>query len=109
MINRGVFIVLCLVLPAAASPRLDPGVQDRTLELGRSQSGELSAGETHSYTIPVVANQYLSLRVEQLGIDVVATLVGPDNVTRTDANSAKGTRGSETLTIIADTSGEYRL
>lgn len=109
MINRGVFIVLCLVLTAASSPRLDPYAQDGTLELGRSQARELSAGETHSYKIPLAADQYLRLRVEQLGIDVATTLVGPDDVIRTDANSAKGTSGSETLTIIADSSGEYRL
>ena len=51
----------------------------------------------------------MAVLVAQRGIDVAVTLIGPDEVKRTDANNAKGTQGVETLTIIADAPGDYRL
>jgi len=107
--NRGVFLVLCASLPALSSPRIHARAQDLTLEPGPPVARELATGETHSYRIPLAADQYLSVLVEQRGIDITATLIGPDNVKRTDANNARGTQGVETLTIIADAPGDYRL
>lgn len=107
--HRGVFLVLCASLPAVSSPWIHAGAQDLTLEPGPSVARELATGETHRYRIPLAADQYLSVLVEQRGIDITATLIGPDDVKRTDANNAKGTQGVETLTIIADAPGDYRL
>ena len=109
MVNRGVYIILCLLPTVASSPRLDARAQDRALEPGPSVARELGTGESHTYSIPLTADQYLSLLVEQHGIDVTATLSGPDGVKRTDANNAKGMQGVEALTIIADAPGDYRL
>src|SRR5262245_53656554 len=109
MVHRGLSIVLCLSIPAALSLRLGARMQIPTLEPGPSLERDLGTGETHSYKVPLAADEYLNVRVDQRGIDITATLVGPDDVKRTDANTAKGTQGAETLTIIADTSGDYRL
>jgi CHAT domain-containing protein/tetratricopeptide (TPR) repeat protein len=86
-------------------------VQESALRLaaGRPVVGALSTGETHSYTMTLAADEFVSISVEQRGVDVVATLVGPDARKRTDANNAKGGQGVEALTIIADTAGDYRL
>jgi CHAT domain-containing protein/Tfp pilus assembly protein PilF len=106
--KRAVFILVCVALPAASS-RILARAQDRALEPGPPVSHELTTGATHVYSIPLVADQYLKVLVEQQGVDITATLVGPDGVKRTDANNAWGTQGVETLTIIADSSGAYRL
>src|SRR5215475_9440611 len=48
------------------------------LELGKPIERELAGGQSHAYQITLAAGQYLDVVVEQRGIDVVATLSGPD-------------------------------
>ena len=86
-------------------------VQESALRLAPGQPlvGALSTGETRSYTMTLAADEYVSISVEQRGVDVVVTLVGPDARKRTDANNTKGGQGAEALAIIADMAGDYRL
>lgn len=79
------------------------------LEPGSSIVGELKGGDSHSYQIKLVADQYLLVLVEQRGINLVVALVGPDNKELLEADTAKSKQGSELLTVIAETSGNYRI
>jgi CHAT domain-containing protein/tetratricopeptide (TPR) repeat protein len=107
--NRGLCLTIYICLASASASMLAARAQDRALESGAPVADELATGDTHSYRIPLLADQYVSLRIEQRGVDVAATLIGPDAIKRTDANFVKGTRGAESISIIADVTGDYRL
>src|SRR5215204_1561574 len=119
--------LLCLVvltspirgaLPAGGQPRSgitpisDPsqGVGDaRLLEPGKPIERVLARGESHSYHINLSAGQFLHAAVEQRGIDVVASLSGPDGKQVTENDSQKGGLGTERLLFLTDRAGTYRL
>ena len=42
-------------------------------------------------------------------MDVTVTLVGPEGATEAEANNARGERGAEALTFIAERAGTYRI
>ena len=81
----------------------------RPLELGKSIESELKGGESHAYQVTLAADQYLSLVVEQRGINLVVALVGPDSkkLSETDVETSK--QGSDSVTMIAEVSGTYRI
>lgn len=81
----------------------------RELKPGAPIGRELAGGETHSYRLIVTAGQYARVVVEQKGIDVVVKLFGPDEEKILEANSPNTTLGPEPVSLIATTSGNYRL
>ncbi|MEN3336091.1 MAG: hypothetical protein V7641_5456 [Blastocatellia bacterium] len=103
----------CLLLPAflllagpltaqnnQAIPALEP---DKPIER------ELAGGQAHDYRIKLDAGQYLSVVVDQRGIDVVVTLFDPDGKKLAEVDSPNGTLGPEPVAVIVETSGLYRL
>ena len=58
----GVFLLL-LSFPAASPLSLDAGPQARALEPGQSIVRDLTDGETHSYTIALAADDFVSIVV----------------------------------------------
>lgn len=68
---------------------------------------ELKGGETHRYTIKLKVNEYISLVVEQKGIDIVVTLLAPDGNRLQEVDSPNGTQGPEPLLFISEKAGEY--
>ena len=106
----GVFILSCLsLLPAflqRADPRADaphlphtvrsaPSTQEPAqapaLEPERPVARDLNAGESHTYKVALDADQLMIAVVEQRGVDVAMTLVGPDGVKQAEVNNVLGT------------------
>jgi CHAT domain-containing protein/Tfp pilus assembly protein PilF len=83
------------------------GLEARSLELGKPIERELKGGESHSYKITLAADEYLQVVVEQRGIDVVLTLVGPDGKSHSEVDSSKAAQ--ESLSFVAERAGDYRL
>ncbi|MGA8145934.1 MAG: tetratricopeptide repeat protein [Candidatus Acidiferrales bacterium] len=83
--------------PASAPP----------LELGKSIERELRGGETHVYRIHVEAGQFLHFVVEKKGIDVVGVLIGPDGKVVAITARPTGIFGTEPLSAVVATSGDY--
>jgi hypothetical protein len=81
----------------------------RVLTQGQTLERELSGGQSHSYKIKVVANQYLKIIVEQKGIDVVVELYLPDGKKLIEVDSPNGTQGPEPVELIAPMDGDYSL
>jgi len=81
----------------------------RILELSKPIERELKGGEVHAYHITLTTGQYLHIVVEQRGIDVVVTLLGPNGKQLAEVDSPNGTQGPEPVSEIAETSGAYRL
>jgi CHAT domain-containing protein/Tfp pilus assembly protein PilF len=81
----------------------------RTLEPGKPIERELAGGQSHAYQITLAEGQYLSVIVEQRGIDVVIKLLGPDDKQIAEFDSEIRKRGQETVTQVAEVAGSYRL
>lgn len=69
----------------------------------------LAGGETHSYRFELAAEEYLSLTVEQLGIDVELALFGSDHDELCRLDSPNGERGREPLAVVADRDTDFEL
>jgi CHAT domain-containing protein/Tfp pilus assembly protein PilF len=85
------------------------GAEARRLEASKPIERALKSGESHSYWVALVADQYLRVTIEQRGLDVTVTLFGLDGKELAEENRAKGVRGTETVTFIARAAGDYRL
>ncbi|MBI4749543.1 MAG: CHAT domain-containing protein [Acidobacteria bacterium] len=73
------------------------------------ETGELKGGETRAFQIPLKAGDFFNVAVNQKGIDVVVRLVSPEGKTVEERDSPTGQEGTELLSAILSTSGEYRL
>jgi CHAT domain-containing protein/predicted negative regulator of RcsB-dependent stress response len=87
--------------PAQKHPQL--------LEYGKPIEGEIAGGQTQSYLLRCAAGQLLHAVVEQQGIDLVATLFGPDGSRIIQVDSPNGKQGPEPVWAITEISGDYRL
>ena len=79
------------------------------LEQGKPIEGELAGGESHSYRITLAAGQFLRAVADQRGVNLIVTLYGPDGKKIADLDSPNGAQGPEPVSVIAETTGDYRL
>lgn len=102
---RAVIALLSVVSHSAA--------QDGTLQLkGRVERPLSPKDAAHHYAVPTKGNQALTVTVEQQGIDVVVTVLGPDGKQLVEVDSAHdddGTAGAEVARVAALAPGEYRI
>jgi CHAT domain-containing protein/tetratricopeptide (TPR) repeat protein len=95
---------------SAGLVRPTQGSEDvRSLEEGKPIEREMLGGQSHSYQLNVVSGHYLSLMIEQKGIDVVVKLFAPDGKLLIEVDSPNGTQGPEPVRTIAEQTGAYRL
>ncbi len=80
-----------------------------TLEPAKPIERGLAGGQVHFYTVKLASGQYLRAIVDQRGIDVVVTLFGPDDKKLFEMDSPNGTQGPEPVSIVAESSGNYRI
>jgi tetratricopeptide (TPR) repeat protein len=81
----------------------------RSLEIGKPLERELSSNQTHVYQLTLLAGQYFRASVYQIDIPVTATLVAHDGKKIFTADSPVVAFGMETVSLIADTAGRYRI
>ncbi|MGH7596458.1 MAG: tetratricopeptide repeat protein [bacterium] len=111
----GLLLVGALFFPfltAIAQERADSSrvrQEVHTLELDRPIQRGLKGGEAHLYQINLTAGQYLHVVIDQRGIDVVATLLGPDGKQIIEVDSPNGTQGPEPISWLTEAAGSYRL
>jgi len=70
---------------------------------------ELKGGAAESFLVQLKAGEFVEINVDQEGIDVVASLFGPDGKQITRMDSPNGTHGDEPVVAIADVAGSYRI
>src|SRR5438132_12287818 len=101
-------IVLVVFLSSFSSAQnTTPDV--RQLEQGNPIERELAGGEIHAYSIQMTEGQFLSVMVDQRGIDVAVALLGPDGKQIEAIDSPNGTTGPEPVSVLAKVSGLYRI
>jgi len=86
--------------PVAAPPLLQPAAPvEQTIAAGQSQEVAFTAE----------AGQFLRIAVEQRGIDLVVGLADPSGSQLTEVNNPGDTKVPETISLVADVAGTYRL
>ena len=80
-----------------------------SLQSGTPLERTLAAGQSHTYNISLEQDQFLHLVVDQRGIDVVVRAFSPAGRQLGEFDSPNGTSGPEDVTLIAATSGVYRI
>lgn len=82
---------------------------NQILEQEKIVGRDLKGGEGHTYTINLASGQFVSIAVEQNGIDVLLVLLSPDNKELTQVDSPYTNVGKESLCWIAQIGGAYKL
>lgn len=84
--------------------------QPYTIVVGQPTEREMRGGEQHAFQVTLNAGQYAHVVVEQKGIDVVLALLGADGKPLLEVdNNLSGTRGVETVSLVADVTTTYVL
>jgi len=115
VVERRTLVCLCLLLSivlmqGSTTCALSQVVQKSIpLEQGKLIERELAGGESHSYQLNVATGQYAYVIVDQKGIDVVASLFGPDGKLITAVDGPNGSNGAEPVHITAEATGIYRI
>ncbi len=81
--------------------------QTQGVKLNEPLERELESGQTHEYRLTLKAREFIQVRVEQKGIDVVLSIHSSDGKELSKMNSPNGKEGFETLSLIADNAGSY--
>ncbi len=100
-------IILVLTLSSFSLAQNPPPI--RELEQGKPIERELAGGGVHAYSIQLTAGQFLSVIVDQRGIDVVVILFDPKGKQVAEVDSPNGTQGPEHVLLVAKAAGIYRL
>jgi CHAT domain-containing protein/Tfp pilus assembly protein PilF len=79
------------------------------LEQGNPIERELAAGQSHVYQITLAEGDYLSVKVEQRGIDVAVKVLGPDGKQILESDTEPRKQGEERVSLVAEVAGSYRL
>ena len=81
----------------------------REIEPNTPMERDLAGGETHYYGLALRSGQYVQIVIDQRGVDVVATVFGPDGDLLAEVDRPSGSRGPEAISYIAQVPGVYRL
>lgn len=107
-VQLGVVLLMALVLISPICPTVNAHLRraqdSQTLEPGRPIERDLKGGETHRYTIALAAGQYLQVRVEQQGIDVVLMVAAPGKEAER-VNFSESQTSHEEVFLVAEKNG----
>ena len=106
------FFVLTGLLPIEPA-RAQGGVPFQSapasLQLGTPIERTIASGQIHTFSVRLEEDQYLQLVVDQRGIDVVVRLFSPDGKSLGEFDTPNGNQGPENVSLVADTTGVYRI
>ncbi len=110
-LRSGLLAVTACVLAAASTALRGARAQaepTRTLEPASRIERDLAGGGADAYELPLDANQYVRLTVDQIGIElIVLRLVAPDG--KTLATYPRLPSGPTMFSLVSETSGRYRV
>ena len=104
-----VVVITLLTLLASAPSASQTGNDTPVLEPGKPIGRELAGGESHSYRLILAEGQFCYVVVDQRGIDVVVELFDAVGKKLLEVDSPNDRQGPETVSLVADTAGSYRL
>ncbi|HMZ78508.1 MAG TPA: CHAT domain-containing protein [Acidobacteriota bacterium] len=96
-----------VVLSYGQTPE-SPGKPNDGKQLPDSEQ-KLNPGEKQTFPLTLKVGDYLRVRVEQKGIDVVVRLLEPTGKIKNEVDSPNGTVGPESLILLCEHEGRYTL
>jgi CHAT domain-containing protein/tetratricopeptide (TPR) repeat protein len=102
-------LTLCVEQQAPQDTGTQKAQEITVLEQGQPILRELTAGENHVYQITLAEGDFLSVAVEQHGIDVAVKMLGPDGKQISEIDSEIRREGEETVSQVVEVAGSYRL
>jgi CHAT domain-containing protein len=69
----------------------------------------MEAGATHAFELTLEAGQFAQVIVEQRGVDVGVKMLVPGGALLVDMDSPNGFYGRETVSVVAEATGSYRV
>ena len=102
-------VILSFLGNLAAPGGRGQSASPESLRPGARVERELAPGQTHLYHVTLGTDEYLHLRVEQRGIDVLLALSGPGGNSVVEIDSPLGSRGYEELLWVSTHAGTYTL
>ena len=103
------FVLLVSQLPVFILGQAASEQISQPLEKGAKVERELKGSEAHAYTFRSEAGQFVSIVVDQRGIDVAVIVLTPDGKQLAEVDSPNGSNGLEPLSFVANGSGNYRI
>jgi tetratricopeptide (TPR) repeat protein len=91
------------------NPAQQQSADVRTLEVDSPIKREADGNAVHLYRVSLANGQYLRVVVDQQGVDVAVTLLGPKGGRILKADGPGGSTGPEPLSVIVEETGEYRI
>lgn len=79
------------------------------LYVSRPVSSTLTPSDSHTYEIELEADHFASLTVEQLGVDLVVDVAGPEGQLVVRVDRWTSMRGPEPVSFVAPRSGIYEI
>lgn len=114
----GAILTLSEPAPESTGEGTDPGLAPSeetmsedipTLPTDHPLEGRLPPSSTRTYRLSLAAGHFVSIGVEQRGLDVLVRLFGPDGDLITEVDSPIGDRGVERVLEVAQAAGIYRI
>jgi len=79
------------------------------LRLNTEVEAHLGSGQTHSYHLSMDEEMFVFAMLNQIGIDLKITAIGPDGEEIGEFDSPNGTNGPEPISFNSDKNGIYKL
>ena len=79
------------------------------LEIGKTQNHSTTSEEKHLFTLDLDKDQFVFLKVMQMGVDLQITIVDPKNEKLADFDSPNGTDGLELVQFNSSDKGVYTV
>ena len=79
------------------------------LDLAKPVECEIAGGQSNNYQIDLVAGQYVRVKIDQRGIDLVLKLLGPDGKSIADFDDEDRLNGQENAELVVGPTGTYTL
>ena len=80
-----------------------------TLELGKAVERQLSGGQKHNYQIELAEGEYASVELDSRGVSATISLFDAAGDVITLYNADPSSPGKETIELVAEATGRYRL
>lgn len=100
---------LCLIMVFAIFGQTQKTQEAQLLSANQTIERELAGGQSHTYRITLKSNEFLQIKAEQKGVDVVVRLFDSNQKQLAEMDSPNGTQGFEELLFITEKSGEYEI
>ena len=95
--------------PFQSSPQKQNTTDVTALESGGQVEREISGGQIHSYRITLLAGQFVSIAVQQRGVDVAEEVFAPGGKLIADFDFEARLDEAERTEFVSETAGVYRL